>query len=172
MPAHIANAVCLAPTSQTPFRVAPPMIAMLESNRGARAVEPSDRATDRWRVGHCGQVGPGQVGEDRYQVAVDLGGVGRLQPLVELLEVQPPLARGLAQDLGHPVPVGVGDPDLLGVGHPDRVVRFRAATGGARSPAHRCGSARAGAAARRSGRSAACGGRPAREVGHGAPGPS
>ena len=51
-----------------------------------------------------------QVGGERDQVAVRLRGVRRLEPLVELVDVEPALARGLAQQLGDPVPVGIGDP--------------------------------------------------------------
>ena len=58
-----------------------------------------------------------QVGGDRDQVGVRLGGEGQAEPFVELVEVQPPLARRLPQHLGHPVAVGVRDP------HPARVPR-------------------------------------------------
>ena len=40
-----------------------------------------------------------QVDGDRHQVGVGLGGVRRLEPLVELVEVDAALPRGLAQDL-------------------------------------------------------------------------
>ena len=53
-----------------------------------------------------------QVVSDRHQVGVGAGGVRRLQPLVELVDVQPPLARGHPQDLGDLVPVLVGDAQL------------------------------------------------------------
>ena len=51
-----------------------------------------------------------QVGSERDQVRVGLRGVRRLEPLVELLHVEPALAGSLAQQLGDPVPVGIGDP--------------------------------------------------------------
>ena len=72
----------------------------------------------------------GQVERDRHQVGVRASGVRRLEPLVELVEVDPAVARGLAQDLGDLVPVGVRDPHHRGVGpglevslHAARVVR-------------------------------------------------
>ena len=50
-----------------------------------------------------------QVGSERDQVAVRLRGVRRLEALVELVDVEPALSCGLAQQLGDPVPVGIGD---------------------------------------------------------------
>jgi hypothetical protein len=52
----------------------------------------------------------GEVDGERDQLAVGLGGVGRLQPLVELVEVDPALTGRAAQHLRHLVPVLVGDP--------------------------------------------------------------
>ena len=66
----------------------------------------------------CDRLGGGVRGEvdgERDQLAVGLRGVGRLQALVELLEVDAPLAGRLAQHLGDLVPVLVGD------AHPARV---------------------------------------------------
>jgi len=61
-----------------------------------------------------------EVDQQGHQVGVGLGGVGRLQSLVELLEVEPSLARRPAQVLGHLVALGVGDPQqhrvLVGTG--------------------------------------------------------
>ncbi len=98
-----AAARCSAGTSQGPTRLVSLMIASELS----------------WvtLVGRLLRTGAGavlcgmgrQVGGDRHQVGVRLRGVRRLEPVVELVEVEAPLARGLAQQLGHPVPVGVGD---------------------------------------------------------------
>ena len=56
-----------------------------------------------------------QVEGDRDEVGVGAGGVRRLEPRVELVQVEPALPRGLAQDLGDLVPLRVGDAQLRGV---------------------------------------------------------
>ena len=54
----------------------------------------------------------GQVEGDRDEIGVGTGRVRRVEPLVELVEVDPALARGLAEHLRHLVAVLVGDPQL------------------------------------------------------------
>ena len=56
-----------------------------------------------------------EVERDRHQVTVGARGVRRLEPLVELLEVDAPLAGSLTEHFGHLVPVVVRDPQPRGV---------------------------------------------------------
>ena len=50
----------------------------------------------------------GQIGDDAVQLAVGPGAQRRVQPVLELVGLQPSLARGLAQPLGDGLAVGVG----------------------------------------------------------------
>jgi hypothetical protein len=58
------------------------------------------RRGDR-RTGHR------QVLGDRYQLGVGLRGVHRGQPLVQLAEAEPALGRGVPEDVGDPLAIGV-----------------------------------------------------------------
>ncbi len=111
--AIIANAVCVGPISHTPLRLTPPRIAIEESKREAGTTGCAGCGRG---AGASAARGAGQVGGDRHQVAVRLGGVRRLEPLVELLEVDPALGGGVAQHVGDAVPVVVGDPQPRRVG--------------------------------------------------------
>ena len=114
MPPIIANARWLRADLPDALAVEPPMIATLVSSarpeRRARS-----RADDGCRLDEtAGRCDPGRSRVIGTRSAYVLGGVGRLQPLVQLLEVDPSLAGGLAQDLGDLVAVVVGDAQLLG----------------------------------------------------------
>jgi hypothetical protein len=79
------------------------------SVRGRLGAEPG-RVVRGGRGGSRRVRGPavGQVVGDRLKLGVGLGGVHGVQPLVEFVHGEPPVARGLAQHVGNAFPVGVG----------------------------------------------------------------
>ncbi len=58
----------------------------------------------------AGVAAAGQVGQQRPQVTHGLRRVGRLQPRVKLVDLQPALAERGVQPLGDLLPVGVAGP--------------------------------------------------------------
>ena len=109
-----ANAWCRGGTSHAPLAAdaAQDRRRALVGRGRRRRLAPLHGRRGRRLAGHR------QVDRDRDQVGVRLRGVRRLEPLVELLEVEPALAGGLAQQLGHLVAVGVGDAQLRRVARP------------------------------------------------------
>ena len=96
-----------AGTVHTPLRSRPLRIARCLSSVGTTW---DDRRRGRGRLhGQAGRLLDREVERDRDQVAVGARGVRRLEPLVELLEVDAPVTGSLAEHLGHLVPVGVRD---------------------------------------------------------------
>ena len=100
-----AKALWCSGTAQTPWRLHSPMIAVDEAWPTAGTwLASRDRRARLLRVG--GQV---EVGGDRHQVGVRLRAPRQLEALVELLEVDPALAGGVAQHVGDLLAVVVGD---------------------------------------------------------------
>src|SRR3954471_18772641 len=125
--------ICLG-TTQTPLRLSPLRIARWLS-LSAPGTTWGDATAGRTTGGAGGGGGRGggggtraggarQVEGDRHQVGVGAGGVGLLQPLVELVDVEPALPRGLAKDLGDLVTLLVGDAQLRRIGAPARLLQL------------------------------------------------
>ena len=116
-PPIIAKTDICAGTTQTPLRSKPLRIATWVSRAG-----PVDDRRGLRRGAGLVPACAGRSSGDRHQVGVGAGGVRRLEPLVELVEVDAALARGLPEDLGDLVPVRVGDAQLRRVGVGARAV--------------------------------------------------
>jgi hypothetical protein len=65
----------------------------------------------------AGVPGGGQVGHEPFEVGAGPRGEGRVEPLVELVDGQAPLAGGPAEHLGGVLAVGVGGAQLRGRVH-------------------------------------------------------
>ncbi len=133
MPPNIANAVSWAGTTHSPLRVAPPKIATTDDedeSTPAGGCQPDAGAGAG--IGGHGNGHPGQRGqrrrdsrrrepvEDGDEVGRRSRAEGRGQPLLVLVAVQPTLGIGVADDVGHPGAVGVGDQDPTG--RPERAL--------------------------------------------------
>src|SRR5256885_4896074 len=88
-----------------------------DRDRDERAVPAQPAACRTQRLGRAGErlpSLPGQAGGERPQLLPVGRGVGAGQPLVTLLEVEPALGDGRAQDLGDLLPLGVRGADPAG----------------------------------------------------------
>ena len=113
---HLLRAPPTRPCGSKPLRIAK-WVSL--SGPGTTSGEAAAGFTDRRAV----RVGR-QVEGDRDQVGVRAGGVRRLEPRVELVDVEPALAGGLAQDLGDLVPLLVRDAQPGGVGPTARLLKL------------------------------------------------
>ena len=148
-PAHQRERRWRGGTSHAPLRLTPPMIAdraLVGRGRRRRLAPLHGRRA-------AGSPGTGRSIVIGTRSRVRLRGVRRLEPLVELLEVEPSLAGGLAQQLGHLVAVGVGDAQLRRVARPvTGVLAGLQRSCHAAQPSRRWGLSRTGPTGRATGR--------------------
>ncbi len=134
IPPNIAKAVSWAGMTHSPLRVAPPKIATTDDedeSAPAGGCQPDDGAGEDWGgtaraipvngAKAAATVDGGSPSSTGTRSAAVRAPEGCGQPVLVLVAGQPALGIGVADDVGHPGAVGVGDQDAAR--HPERAVR-------------------------------------------------